>query len=161
HSRPRRHHYLYWEVPSRAGAARERGRGEVTAARVAPLATLAFALGLFSPGAAAQQQNFGLGLTSKDNGKPINIEAEQGIERQQTKRVYTARGNARATRGNATVFADPLPAFYRPICPSGADKAAASSAPPAGKAQPCPPAGANSNSSGNSQSGDHKAAASD
>src|SRR5207248_2798385 len=77
HSRPGRHHHLYWQVPSRAGSARERGRGEVTAARAAPVATLtlALALALLAPGAAAQ--NFGLGLTSKDNGKPINIEAEQ------------------------------------------------------------------------------------
>jgi lipopolysaccharide export system protein LptA len=133
----------------------------VTAARAAPSAIFALALALFAPGAAAQQQNFGLGLTSKDNGKPINIEAEQGIEWQQNNRVYIARGNAKATRGNATVFADTLTAFYRPVCPSGADKTAASPAPPTGKEQPCPPASGNPNSSGTSQPGDRKAGAND
>ena len=135
----------------------------MTAARAAPLATLALALALFAPGATAQQQNFGLGLTSKDNGKPINIEAEQGIEWQQNNRVYIARGNAKATRGNATVFADTLTAFYRPICPSasGADKSAAPSAPPAGKEQACPPGSGAPRPSGSSEPGERKTGGSD
>lgn len=74
---------------------------------------------------AARAQNFGLGLNAQDNGKPINIEAEQGIEWRQNDRVYIARGNARATRGQATVFADTLMAFYRPVCGPEAKEAAA------------------------------------
>jgi lipopolysaccharide export system protein LptA len=133
----------------------------VTAARAAPLATLALALALLVPGAAAQQQNFGLGLTSKDNGKPINIEAEQGIEWQQNNRVYIARGNAKATRGNATVFGDTLTAFYRPVCGSGADKSTPAPAPPGGKEQPCPPATGNARPSGSSEPGERKTGGSD
>jgi lipopolysaccharide export system protein LptA len=87
---------------------------------VAPLVGLGWLL-LGSPG--GQAQNFGLGLNAQDNGKPINIEAEQGIEWQQNNHVYIARGNARATRGQATLFGDTLTAFYRPIC--GGDAAAA------------------------------------
>ena len=47
----------------------------------------------------APAQNFGLGLTSQDNNKPITIEADHGIEWQQNNRVYIARGHAKATRG--------------------------------------------------------------
>ena len=45
----------------------------------------------------------------RDNsGKPVAIEAENGIEWQQNNRVYIARGNAKATRGDGTVTADTL-----------------------------------------------------
>lgn len=63
----------------------------------------------------------GLGLLNSNNdGKPISIEAEQGIEWQQNNRVYIARGNAKATRGDSTVYADTLTAHYRPIEKKGA-----------------------------------------
>ena len=62
----------------------------------------------------AGAQNFGLGLNSQDSGKPIDIEADNGIEWQQNNRVYIARGHARATRGQVTIFADTLKAYYRP-----------------------------------------------
>ncbi|HKW54200.1 MAG TPA: LptA/OstA family protein [Stellaceae bacterium] len=68
----------------------------------------------------AQAQNFGLGLTTQDNNKPITIEADQGIEWQQNNHVYIARGHAKATRGQATVFGDVLVAYYRPVTPAGA-----------------------------------------
>lgn len=89
-------------------------------------ALLALLVGLlpFAP-TVARAQNFGLGLNAQDNGKPINIEAEQGIEWRQNDRVYIARGNARATRGQATLFADTLMAFYRPVCGPEAKGAAA------------------------------------
>jgi lipopolysaccharide export system protein LptA len=54
-----------------------------------------------------------LGLTGSDSGKPINIEAENGVEWQQNNRVYIARGNAKATRGETSVTADTLYAYYR------------------------------------------------
>jgi len=73
----------------------------------------------------ARAQSLGLGLTGQDNGKPIDIEADDGIEWQQNNRVYIARGNARATRGQTTIFADTLMAFYRPLCSPEAIAAAA------------------------------------
>ena len=89
-----------------------------------PLLALALALGslpLHAPPAAAQN----LGLGAQDNGKPVDIEADDGIEWQQNNRVYIARGNARATRGQSTIFADTLMAFYRPVCSPEAIAAAA------------------------------------
>lgn len=52
-------------------------------------------------------------LSGEDGGKPIGIEAENGIEWQQNNRVYIARGHAKATRGDGSVEADTLHAFYR------------------------------------------------
>ena len=43
------------------------------------------------------------GLGAQDNGKPIDIEADDGIEWQQNNRVYIARGNATATRGQSQI----------------------------------------------------------
>jgi lipopolysaccharide export system protein LptA len=85
---------------------------------------------LLSVGSAqpARAQNFGLGLSSQDNGKPVDIVADDGIEWQQNNRVYIARGNARATRGQSTLFGDTLMAFYRPICSPEARAAAAQKA---------------------------------
>ncbi len=45
---------------------------------------------------------------------PINITADSGIEWEQDKQVYVARGNAVATRGANEVHADTLTAHYRP-----------------------------------------------
>ncbi|HLJ20300.1 MAG TPA: LptA/OstA family protein, partial [Stellaceae bacterium] len=55
---------------------------------------------------------FDLGSSSKN---PISIEAEQGIEWQQTNHVYIARGRATAKRGNGSITADTLTAHYRPV----------------------------------------------
>jgi lipopolysaccharide export system protein LptA len=86
----------------------------------------------------APAQNFGLGLTSQDSNKPITIEADQGIEWQQNNRVYIARGHAKATRGQATVFGDTLIAYYRPVVHPGAgtSDAAPEHKAPAPKAAP-------------------------
>jgi lipopolysaccharide export system protein LptA len=100
----------------------------------APLVALALAAGLSTLGPSpAAAQNSGLGLNAGDNGKPIEIEADNGIEWQQNNRVYIARGNAQATRGQTTLFADTLMAFYRPVCSPEARAAAAqrAAAPPA------------------------------
>jgi len=86
-----------------------------------------------SPATPARTQNFGLGLTTQDSNKPITIEADQGIEWQQNNRVYIARGHAKATRGQATVFGDVLVAYYRPVAQPGAG---ASAPPPEHKAAP-------------------------
>ena len=55
----------------------------------------------------AQSLNFGAGDT------PIEIFADNGIEWQQEKLVFVARGNARAVRGEVTVNANELRAYYR------------------------------------------------
>lgn len=75
------------------------------------------ALSVVAPlGPAAAQGVPGLGgIGGQDNGKPIGIEATNGIEWQQNNRVYIARGDAKATRGETTVKADTLYAYYRPV----------------------------------------------
>ncbi|HUH82967.1 MAG TPA: LptA/OstA family protein [Stellaceae bacterium] len=83
--------------------------------RTGSLRWLALGLALMLP-LGARAQNFGLGLSGQSSDKPIDIRADNGIEWQQTNRVYIARGNARATRGQATVYGDTLLAFYRPLC---------------------------------------------
>ena len=65
--------------------------------------------GSLVPAAMAQ----GFSLSGGDSDAPIAIEAEQGIEWQREKQVYIARGNARASRGDVTVYADSLIAHYR------------------------------------------------
>ena len=52
------------------------------------------------------------GASGGDDG-PIRIQADSGIEWQQNQRVYIARGNAVAGRGNNEVRADTLIAYYR------------------------------------------------
>ncbi|MGH6968420.1 MAG: LptA/OstA family protein, partial [Stellaceae bacterium] len=76
---------------------------------VAASAFVALALGATSPRAMAQLAG------AQVSGRPIHIEADHGIEWQQANHVYIARGNASATRGNATVTADVLYAYYRPV----------------------------------------------
>jgi lipopolysaccharide export system protein LptA len=66
-------------------------------------------LALLSPVAALGQ------LGTPDSSAPINVQADNGIEWQQDKQLYIARGNAVATRGPATMKADTLIAHYRPV----------------------------------------------
>ncbi len=61
-----------------------------------------------APPAAAQGVS---GLTGA--GEPLEIQAEDGIAWRRQDRVYVARGNASATRGELTVRADTLTAHYR------------------------------------------------
>lgn len=46
--------------------------------------------------------------------KPLEINADEGIEWRRDSKQYIARGNARAAQGDLEVFADALTAFYRP-----------------------------------------------
>jgi lipopolysaccharide export system protein LptA len=46
-------------------------------------------------------------------GSPVEIESEQGIEWRRNDKIYIARGNATAKRGDSQVFADTLTARYR------------------------------------------------
>ena len=50
---------------------------------------------LMLPGMASAQ---GIGLPGQSGDKPIEINAEQGIEWQQKNKAYIARGNARAAQ---------------------------------------------------------------
>jgi lipopolysaccharide export system protein LptA len=74
----------------------------------------------------------GTGFDLGNSKNPTAIEADQGIEWQQSNHVYIARGNAKVKRGNSTVVADTLTAHYRPAAKSGL----------AGTAAPAPPSDA-------------------
>jgi lipopolysaccharide export system protein LptA len=75
------------------------------------LAMLAAAsLGQPQPVAAQSPSPFG----ASSDARPIDITADAGIEWEQDKQVYIARGNAVATRGASEVHADTLTAHYRP-----------------------------------------------
>jgi lipopolysaccharide export system protein LptA len=74
---------------------------------------LAAALLLTAAPLGAQGQLLGLG-GGRDEGKPLHIDADRGIEWHQNERAYVARGHAKATRGDISVRADTLTAYYRP-----------------------------------------------
>ncbi len=78
---------------------------------VLPFAATLAALAAGSFPAVAQGLN---PLGPSRDAQPINITAESGIEWQQDKQIYVARGNAVATRGTSEVHADTLTAHYRP-----------------------------------------------
>lgn len=62
----------------------------------------------------AMGQGLGLGLGGGGNDdKPLEIFADQGIEWHQNDNTYIARGNARAAKGDTTVYGDTLTAHYR------------------------------------------------
>ena len=63
---------------------------------------------------------FNLGGQSS-GGAPVNVEADQGIEWQQEKQEYIARGNAKAVRGDVTVYGQTLIAYYRKTPSGGSD----------------------------------------
>ncbi|MDB5409397.1 MAG: hypothetical protein JWL84_4309 [Rhodospirillales bacterium] len=75
------------------------------------LGAIAFPLGASSAGAQ------GLGVAAPGDRRPLDIQADKGIEWRQNDNVYIARGNASAARGNATLYADTLVAHYRSTSP--------------------------------------------
>ncbi len=77
----------------------------------------AFVMFALAPAAHAQ----GLNFASGDSDVPIEVFADDGIEWQQEKLTFMARGNARAVRGEVTVFADELQAFYRKLAKGGTE----------------------------------------
>jgi len=91
------------------------------------LPAVAVALLLAGPTARAQ----GIDMS---HGGPIDITASQGMEWRQQEQEVIARGDARAVRGDVTVTADELVAFYR--------KKAAPPAAPGAAPQPAAPASA-------------------
>jgi lipopolysaccharide export system protein LptA len=54
-----------------------------------------------------------LNLATKENDQPIEITADNGIEWQRDKQIMIASGKAKASRGEASVEADELRAFYK------------------------------------------------
>jgi lipopolysaccharide export system protein LptA len=79
------------------------------------LAALAFvaavAAGALASAPAMAQSLGGVDLSSSD--EPLEITAEDGIEWRRDEKIYVARGNARAARGELSVSADVLTARYR------------------------------------------------
>jgi lipopolysaccharide export system protein LptA len=84
-----------------------RHRALLAATLLAAMATGA----LLAPRAALAQS---VGLESKSK-EPVTIEADDGIEWHQNEKIYLARGNARAVRGDVTVRAETLTAHYREV----------------------------------------------
>jgi lipopolysaccharide export system protein LptA len=113
-------------------------------------ALLAACLAFVAPAAGLSQSGLNSLGSAEDNGKPVNIEADQGIEWQQEHHVYIARGNVKATRGQSTLYADTLYAYYRP---SGSKGAAAK------PASPDPAAKAGADKAGADKTGAEKAGA--
>lgn len=74
-------------------------------------------LALVDAPALAQGLNFGNG----DSDAPIEVYADDGIEWQQDSLTFLARGNARAVRGEVTVYGDELHAFYRKLPDGGTE----------------------------------------
>jgi len=58
---------------------------------------------------------------NSNDQRPIDVTADNGIEWQQDKQVYIARGNAVARRGATEIHADVLTAHYRPSKNKSAD----------------------------------------
>lgn len=89
----------------------------ISVLRTLPAFSLILAL-LVLPGMVQAQ---GIGLPGQSGDKPIEINADQGIEWQQNNKAYIARGNARAAQGDVAVLADTLTAYYRETETSGTD----------------------------------------
>jgi len=96
---------------------------------------MALALGFLGLGvpagklAWAQQIDF-------SRGGPIAITANEGLEWHQNEQRVVARGAAKAVRGNVTVTADQLIAYYRKKPAGGGQQSAAASPPPQGSLRP-------------------------
>lgn len=62
-----------------------------------------------------------LGLIDRDSDDPVEIEASEGIEWRQDDKVYIARGDVRAKRGEITVYGDVMTAHYRETEEAGSE----------------------------------------
>jgi len=80
-------------------------------ARLLVAAAALTALLALSPNNASAQGLPGMG----SGGMPVEVNADQAIEWHQDVRAYVARGNASAKRGDTTLFADVLTAYYREV----------------------------------------------
>ena len=68
-----------------------------------------------SAGTAATKGGTGSSLLGGRSQGPLEVTSENGIEWQQDVKAYIARGNAVAKRGQTTLYADVLTAYYRDI----------------------------------------------
>lgn len=84
-------------------------------------AVVAVGLGLGSLPIAGPVLAQSLSVIGSDENTPIEIYAEDGIEWQQEKQLFLARGNARAVRGEVEVRANVLTAYYRETPNGGTD----------------------------------------
>lgn len=76
---------------------------------------------LARPASAAAQDQPANAQTPGQGGLPIEIEADDGIEWRRNEKLYVARGNATAKRGDLTVIADTLSARYREKADGGSE----------------------------------------
>ncbi len=76
-----------------------------------PWLTLHIFLSTILVAGSVHAQSLSLGGAGGD--KPIEVTADNGIEWQQDKEVFVARGNARALRGEVEVLSEELRAYYR------------------------------------------------
>jgi len=85
-------------VPAKSAAGTKAGGTQPAAAPVAP---------------AGGQAVGGLGLGSGSG--PVDVTSDDSLEMQQADKVYIARGNAVAKRGDRILYADTLMAYYRDV----------------------------------------------
>lgn len=85
----------------------------------APTASAPAAGGAQNPATSPTQSL--LGLSTGRDGAPVAVEADQGIEWEQQKQLYIARGNAKAVRGDVTIYGQVLQAYYRKTASGGSD----------------------------------------
>lgn len=81
--------------------------------RCAWFAVLVSVLALMPASFSSTAQAQGIGLPGQSRDKPLEINADDGIEWQQNTQAYIARGNARAAQGDVAVHAETLTAYYR------------------------------------------------
>lgn len=79
---------------------------------------LIFVFGLLAARSVLAQ---GLDFATGNSDTPIEVFADDGIEWQQDELIFLARGNARAVRGNVTVYGDELRAYYRKLPKGGTE----------------------------------------
>ena len=103
--------------------------------RIAQLRRLLILAALLVPLAARAQ---GIDMSK---GGPVEVTSDNGMEWRQNQQVIIASGNAKAVRGNVTVTADQLLAYYRKKAPAAAPGAQPSSAPAPAAASATAPAG--------------------
>jgi lipopolysaccharide export system protein LptA len=106
-------------MPRRRTAPRALGRG---------ILALAFLLALSRPDPGLAQLALTGGSGAGGDEGPLRVQADSGIEWQQDQRVYIARGNAVAARGNSEVRADTLIAHYREKPGTGSESQSAANA---------------------------------
>jgi lipopolysaccharide export system protein LptA len=81
--------------------------------RVSALAGIAIRVAGITTLVALPLAGAGAQFAAPGDNQPIQIQADSGIEWQQDARLYIARGNVVATRGQAEIHADTLIAHYR------------------------------------------------